>query len=168
MIQHKIRQVHYDSVGVGTGYKVGVNNLQKTGAWPRSIEVHPWSGGDSVLDPDKNVIAGDKESPRNEDHFLNLKAQAWFMLRTRFYKTFRAVRYGETYDHKDLISLDSKMPRIHELKSELSQAVHKASANGKTMVDKKPDGARSPNLADAVVICYCGKGVRNSLFSFQG
>ena len=47
------------------------------------------------------------------------------------------------------------MPRIHELKNELSQAQYKKSElNGKTIVDKKPSGASSPNLADAFVQCY--------------
>lgn len=165
LLEHKVRRVNYDSVGVGTGYKGGINALIRQGRWPSNIDVEPWSGGSEVLWPTKNVIPDDSESPKNEDHYLNLKAQAWFLLRARFIKTFRAIRHGEVYDHKDLISLDSTMPRIHELKMELSQAVHKPSANGKTMVDKKPDGTMSPNLADAVVIRYCLKPKRNSLFS---
>ena len=165
LIQYKVRKIDYDSVAVGTGFKVGVTSLERQGKWPTAIHVEPWNGGSGVLWPAKNIVPDDTESPKNEDQYTNLKAQAWFLLRARFYKTYRAVRHGEVFDHKDLISLDSKMTRIHELKMELSQAVYKPSANGKTMVDKKPEGALSPNLADAVVIRYCPRPKRDSLFS---
>jgi hypothetical protein len=46
------------------------------------------------------------------------------------------------------------MPRLHELKNELSQAQYKKSElNGKVIVDKKPKGGSSPNLADAFIMC---------------
>jgi hypothetical protein len=37
---------------------------------------------------------------------------------------------------------------------ELSQPVMTKSARLKLLVDKKPDGSKSPNLADAVMMCY--------------
>ena len=46
------------------------------------------------------------------------------------------------------------MPGLHQLIMELSQAVRKYDGKGKLLVDKKPKGAISPNLADACVICY--------------
>lgn len=49
------------------------------------------------------------------------------------------------------------MKNAHNLIMQLSQAVHKYSMKGKTMVDKKPDGAISPNLADSVVMCLPDK-----------
>lgn len=160
-IEFGVKMLYYDSVGVGVGFRAGMKKI----AWPESIKVHAWSGADSVLDPDRPVIPGDRDSPKNEDQYLNLKAQAWFRLRNRFIKTYNAVRNGEKFDHNELISLDSKLPRLHELKMELSQAVHKPSANGKTMVEKKPNGALSPNMADAIVMCYCPTAVRTSFFT---
>jgi phage terminase large subunit len=154
MIEQGVRELFYDSVGVGAGYKTGVNNLKNQGTWPQAIAVYPWSGAGDVLDPKQPIIPGDPDSPKNEDQYANLKAQSWFRLRTRFIKTFRAVRHGEKFEPVELISLDSRMPRLHELKSELSQAVHKVSGTGKTLVDKTPSGTRSPNLADSIVICY--------------
>lgn len=145
----------YDSIGVGAGFKNEVNNMRARGAIPRRMLVSPWNAGASPLDPDDNIIPGDSQSPTNDDQYGNLKAQAWFRLRTRFSKTFRAVRHGERFDPGELISLDSTLPRLHELKNELSQAQYKSGVNGKTIVDKKPDGAKSPNLADALVMCYC-------------
>jgi hypothetical protein len=86
--------------------------------------------------------------------YANLKAQAWFRLRTRFAKTYAAITKGEKHPHGELISLPSDMPGLHELCMELSQATHKPTGAGKTMVDKVGDGSRSPNMADAVVMCY--------------
>lgn len=149
-IEHSVTDLYYDSIGVGVGFRAGLKNV----AWPARCKVHPWSAAAEVLEPTRNVIAGDRESPKNEDQYENLKAQSWFRLRTRFVKTYKAVREGKEYPANELISLDSTLPRLQELKMELSQAVHKPSARGKTMVDKKPDGAVSPNMADGVVIGY--------------
>lgn len=160
--EHAVTDLYYDSIGVGVGFRAG---HKKLAAWPKRCNVHPWSGAAEVLDPTRNVIPSDRESPKNEDQYENLKAQGWFRLRARFIKTFKAVRNGEKYDHIELISLDSTIPRLQELKMELSQAVHKPSKTGKTMVDKKPDGALSPNMADAVVIDYNPIPARNSLFA---
>ena len=148
--EHGARELYYDSIGVGAGFKVGINNL----TLPNGLKVYPWDAGASPLDPTKNIIPGDRQSPTNEDQYANLKAQSWWRLRTRFYKTFRAVNHGETYDPAELISLDSTLPKLHELMMELSQPVHKYNAVGKVLVDKKPEGAHSPNLADAVVMAY--------------
>lgn len=153
-LQFNIREIQYDSVGVGAGFKTAVNNRRKFGVFPKNIDVVPWNGGGEVLDPDKPVIPQDKQSPTNKDQYLNLKAQSWFRARTRFYKTWRMVKFGEQYPHDELISLDSTIPKLHELKMQLSQATHDANSKGKTIVDKKPDGTLSPNLADALVICY--------------
>ena len=37
---------------------------------------------------------------------------------------------------------------------ELSQPTYSQNSNGKILVDKKPDGARSPNKADSVMIAF--------------
>lgn len=160
-VEYGVTELYYDSIGVGSGFKVAINNMkEKTDAegnstFPRRLRIYPWSAGASVLDPDDNIIRGDGESPTNDEQYANLKAQSWFRLRSRFNKTFRAVRFKEEYPVHELISLDSTMPKIHQLKNELSQAQHKKSdKNGKTVVDKKPEGASSPNLADALVMCF--------------
>jgi phage terminase large subunit len=155
-IEYQVNELYYDSIGVGAGFKVGINNLKKMQAFnPKTLRIYPWNAGAKVLDPEEHLIPNDDQSPTNEDFFENLKAQAWWKLRTRFYKTWRCITYGEVYNSNELISLPSQMPKVQELMMELSQAIHKYSKSGKTMVDKKPDDARSPNLADAVVMCYC-------------
>lgn len=149
-VQHGFDELYYDSIGVGAGFKAGINNI----TLPRNLRVQPWNAATSPLDADDNIIPGDSDSPTNNDQYANLKAQSYFRMRGRVYKTYRAVVHGETYPYEEMISFDSTMPHLHELLMQLTQPVYKYSSNGKTMVDKKPDGALSPNMADAVVICY--------------
>lgn len=153
-VEHGAYELYYDSIGVGAGFKTGINHMRDQESYPQHLRVMPWNAASSVLDPTDHIIPGDDQSPTNENQYLNLKAQGWFRLRARFYKTFRAVRHGEYYDPAEMISLDSTMEKLQQLKMELSQATHAANTKGKTVVDKKPDGAISPNLADAAVICY--------------
>lgn len=160
-VEYGVRELYYDSIGVGAGFKTEINNMKTKMdsdgklTFPKRLLVFPWNAGASPMDPDENIIPGDNQSPTNAEQYANLKAQAWFRLRARFYKTFCAVTQGQTFPPHELISLDSTMPRLHELKNELSQAQHKKSEmNGKTVVDKKPKGATSPNLADAMVMCF--------------
>lgn len=153
-VEHAVTELYYDCIGTGSAFKVAVNNMQETGNFPRRLGVHPWDAGQSVLSPEDTIIPYDDQSPLNKDFYYNLKAQAWWNLRTRFYKTYKAVTQGEIYDHEELISLDSKLPNLQKLMLELSQAQYKYSPDGKVLVDKKPDGASSPNLADSCVMAY--------------
>lgn len=153
-IEWGIEELYYDSIGVGTGFKGEMNTQQQYDNFPQYLSINPWNAGSSVINPEANVIPDDPKSPTNEDQYLNIKAQGYFMLRTRFYKTYRAVVHGEIYPHEELISIDSTIPCLHELKTQLSQPVADRNDKGKTKVDKMPDGSVSPNLADATVICY--------------
>ena len=89
----------------------------------------------------------------NKDYFKNRKAQGWFYLRMRFLATFRAVTTGEMPDDLSLlISLSSKLPLLHRLKAELTQPTYIQGPTGHIIINKAPDAAKSPNLADAVMI----------------
>ena len=66
-----------------------------------------------------------------------------------------------------MISLPRDLPNIRQIEEELTQPQHKTSGTGKTMVDKQPDGARSPNLADAINMAYF-PALRGSTYSIDG
>jgi phage terminase large subunit len=156
-IEFGIEEFYYDCIGVGAGFKTATNNMRALGAIPKGLRILPWNAahsGENLIDPDEHVILGDDESPINREYYKNLKAQGWFRVRTRFWKTYRMVTKGEVYPLDELISLDSKMEKIHEICLQLAQAVHCYATDGKTMVNKKPEGSRSPNLADAIIQCY--------------
>lgn len=146
--------VQYDPIGIGAGVKSEINRLSADGLLPKGLAFAPWNAGATVLNPDARLIRGDKESPVNKEMFANLKAQAWWQLRMRFERTHKAVTDGGKYDVDELISLPSDMPGLATLRKELSQATRGKTGALKMIVDKKPDGTRSPNMADAVVMMY--------------
>lgn len=148
------KDFYYDAIGVGAGVKAETNRLKKEGELG-NIKVYPWNAGASPLDGNKNIILNDRNTPKNEDFFVSLRVQAWWRLSKRFYKTYRAITKGEEYPGDELISLDSNIEQLHELCTELSQVTQNHNGKGKMIIDKKPDGAKSPNLADSVVMCYC-------------
>lgn len=146
-------ELFYDCIGVGSGVKSETNRLKEEKILPANISVHKWDASAKVLDPDKNIIRGDKESPLNKDHYENFKAQAWSRTATKFYKTWQWVTQGIPCDPQDTISIDSTMDNFHQLKTELSQATAKLSTKTmKIVVDKSPDGTPSPNIADAAIM----------------
>ena len=150
-----IEELYYDAIGVGSGVKSETNRMRENNAIPQRLIICPWFASASVLDPEERLIPDDDQTPKNEDFFLNLKAQAWWRLRVRFEKTYKAVMQRAQYDPSELISIPSELENLEQLKRELSQAVHKRNQQGKTLVDKTPEGSPSPNLADGVVMCYC-------------
>jgi len=147
-------ELFYDCVGVGSGVKAETNRLKRENLLPANLKITPWNGGDSVLNPDGHSIPDDNESPLNKDLYKNLKAQGWWNLRTRFEKTWRFVTKGTQYPMSELINIPSDILHFNELIAELSQPTYGSTTDGKIIVDKKPDGTRSPNLADSVNIVY--------------
>lgn len=163
----------YDADGLGAGIRGDarkINEKRKADGLCH-IEAVPFRGSGAVVDPTKEVFRRDPTDPiergngrKNEDYFENLKAQGWWALRQRFYSTYRAVMHGDVYDPSELISISSKLPELNTLLIELSQPTFTESKTGKITVDKKPDGAASPNLADAVMIAYAPKSQRRGMF----
>ncbi|MGH6971716.1 MAG: hypothetical protein ACREEQ_08900, partial [Caulobacteraceae bacterium] len=148
-------EIAYDCVGVGAGVKAEANRLAAVGLLPRALRFSAWDAGAAALWPDRPIEAGDKETPLNKDFYANLKAQGWWRLRRRFEKTHRArTEPGVAFPPEELISLPSDLPSLRQVEKELCQATHSASERLRLVIDKAPAGARSPNLADAIVMAF--------------
>lgn len=147
--------IQYDSVGIGAGVKSEANRLAKDGKLPRGVTFHPWDAGQGCINPEARVIPGDNQSPLNKDFYANLKAQGWWELARRFERTYR-MRTEKDFKVPvaGLISLDSKIPKIKQLMKELSQPVMVKTSDLRLKVDKKPEGARSPNMGDSIMMNY--------------
>ncbi len=151
----RILTLEYDSIGVGAGVKGEANRLRTDKLMPRNINLEPWCAAASPLNPEGYVIENDRKSPKNKDFYANLKAQAWWMLRRRFEKTWRAVNEpGFTWKPDELISLPSNLELLRSLQRELSQPTASQGSRMKMVIDKQPEGTKSPNLADAVVMAF--------------
>lgn len=149
-------EIQYDSIGLGSAVKSEYNRLVEAGhVSDEEFILTPWNAGGAVLRPFERVIPGDDNSPLCRDFYGNFKAQAWWAIRSRFYKTWRARTYGDLYDGNELISLCSDIPCLLQLQKELAQVQSVRSASTmKMLVAKRPPGTRSPNLADALVMAY--------------
>ncbi len=153
-------EVYYDADGIGAGAKGDarvINEKRK-----KNIAFETFRGSGSVIDPDEEMVQGRS----NQDFFENLKAQAWWSLRIRFQKTYRAVVEGQPFDSNEIISISSEPEEYLKLVTELSQPTFGESKSGKILIEKMPDGQKSPNLADAVMIAFAPTERRGFLSDF--
>lgn len=156
-LANKWDTVHYDNIGVGAGAKGAIREELSA----LSIKITPanfcgFAANATVHEPEGEY----KEGKLNKDMFLNLKAQAWWLLADRFKNTYDAVN-GKPYNPELLVCLDESMPQIDQLCAELSQP-RREFLNGKVRVEPKDKmkarGVVSPNLADACVMAFAPEG----------
>lgn len=144
----------YDADGMGASVRgdARVINEQRIAEKRRAHNIHPFRGSGEVLRPE----AEDEKNRKNKDFFLNRKAQAWWSLRRRFRATYRWIVEGQVCGKDEVISLDSRLPNLQKLRMELSQPTYDTNGVGKLLIVKAPDGTKSPNMADAVMMRYSG------------
>lgn len=155
--EHGYKNFRYDADGLGAGVRGDARVLNEKRDSSQRIKVEPFRGSDGVVDPKKEDTKGRK----NEDYFKNAKAQSAWHLRTLFKNTHRAItefreKGTKDFDPDELISLSTKLdPAIKsKLELELSQPTYGLDTAGKIIVNKTPDGTRSPNLYDGVMIRF--------------
>ena len=164
--------VKYDADGLGAAVRGDAKkiNEKRKAENVRAIEFLPFRGSGAVTDPEKSAYPDSSDNPSrekdrtNEDYFINAKAQAWWAFRRRFLLTYRAVVEKLEYNSDELISISSKCSYYNQLVAELSQPTYSQNGVGKIIIDKKPDGSLSPNLADAAVICFTPVKISKGFF----
>jgi len=142
----------FDSDGLGSGVRGDariINEKREADDRPRIFD-EPFRGSASPIHPEREMVPKRK----NRDFFANMKAMSWWALRRRMEHTHRAIVHGLPVDPDEIISIDPNLPELTALTMELSQPTYSLNSAGKILVDKQPDGMRSPNLADAVMICF--------------
>lgn len=151
----------YDGDGLGAGVKGDARILNEGRATDDDLVIRKFQGSAGVVDPDGKIPqfdgddSRDKDERTNKDYFANAKAQAWWSLRMRFLRTYRAIAQGHPVGDPDaIISISSKLPSLSKLAIELSQPTYSENGAGKILINKQPDGAKSPNLADSVMIAF--------------
>lgn len=145
--------VYYDSIGIGATVKAEFNRLSQDKSI-RLPELIGWNAGAKVNSPFARVIPDDDNSPLNQDFFSNFKAQAWWSVRSRFLRTWQRVRQGIMHPPEQCISISTKNPLYLKLEKELAQPVMVRDSKLRMVIDKKPEGTVSPNLADCAVMGY--------------
>lgn len=146
--EQNIDRIVYDNIGVGAGVKAQFR--RKNG----KVQTLGFNAGGAVYKPDAKYT----DDKKNRDMFANIKAQAWWMVRDRFYKTWRAVHHGDSYPEDQLISLSSSLQELEYLTAELSRPQVDYDQNGRVKAESKKDmkkrGIPSPNRADALVMAF--------------
>ena len=153
--------VTYDNIGVGAGAKGAIREEKlKLSNKIRPPVYRGFVANAEVVNPDSEYKPGKK----NVDMFLNLKAQAWWLVADRFKNTYDALKLhaeGLPFDKHNILSISSKVNNIHKLCAELAQP-RREFQNGKFKVESKKDmrkrGVVSPNLADGFVMAYAPEG----------
>lgn len=153
------KEVTYDADGLGAGVRGDAKriNERRRAVGARPVAFWPFRGSGAVLDPEAEVDPGmtvGGPGRRNEDYFANFKAQGWWSLRRRFQKTHRWITQGIACAPDDIISLKGDMPLLMRLVAEISQPTYKQNTVGKIVIDKMPDGMKSPNLGDGVMMRF--------------
>jgi hypothetical protein len=147
-------EFQFDADGLGSSVRGDgrVINERRKSKQQKPVIVIPYRGSGGVLRPTSQDVPG----RLNEDFFANRKAQQYWGLRRRAYATWRAVKHGDAIDPDYVLSISSKLPLLSKLLMELPQATYKKNEAGKIVINKTPDGTKSPNCADAVVILMGG------------
>ena len=159
-------QLIYDNIGNGAAVKT----YASMGGKPAGLEFVGFGAADTPDYPDqfyddpKGERREEKGDRTNRNAFKNKRAQYWWLLRDRFYRTYKAVVDGEYHDPDTLISINGSMAELKKLKSELIKVQRVRRAGLKVIqVESKDDmrkrGVPSPNLADSLMMSFAAAEV---------
>jgi len=146
----------WDADGMGMGLKRQLSQSLEG----KKILLEPFRGSEGPDQPGavyERLERDVAKAKTNRETFSNKRAQYYFMLRDRMYRTFLAVERGErVFNPDDLLSFSGDIPELQALRSELCRIPRKYSNSGKLQLMSKPDMLRqdipSPNMADAVMM----------------
>jgi phage terminase large subunit len=141
--EDEIETLYLDPIGVGDG---------AVGTLRQNEPPFEWYGVDSRHRPSDDFF--ENEDKLCSEKFLNKRAELWWKMRRRFERTYEYVTKGVQHKHEEMISI----PNDPQLITELSTPLYFYRDNGKLKIESKEDmrkrGVASPNMADAVVMCF--------------
>lgn len=145
----------WDCDGIGAGLKRQIMDAFKG----KKIHVEPFKGSEGADSPDSvyQPLDGEVEKPKtNKQTFKNKRAQYYWELRDRMFKTWQAVVKGKYFSPDELISISSQIEDIDLLRSEVCSVPRKYVASGRIQLMTKQEMKRmeidSPNMADALMM----------------
>lgn len=154
----------WDGDGLGVSLKRQVNL-----ALP-NIERLMFKGSESVDFPEKiyDPIDDDKHNrKKNKDTFRNKRAQYYWDLRDRFYRTYLSVMKKDSFDSESLISISSSVKNLQKLRSEVCRVPSVNNISGRIQImDKAQMKAKhqiaSPNIGDALMMSLATQGKKKA------
>jgi len=150
---------HYSAAGLwhhNSGVRTGLEMSGQLPFLPRAV----MTGGA----PSERTWEDGRTS---KERFLNLRAEATWLLRDRFRKAFEFKTQGVAHPPEDCISI----PFHPQLIAELSQPLHFVQGT-KLKIEAKEDmvkrGIKSPDFADALVLCFMDTSAWDSIAAPEG
>ena len=147
-----VEYLSYDSVGVGAGITGSLNSSKEIKC---KFIINPINVGGKVTN---RRWYNDK---RSKELFFNLKAEMWWIVRERLYKTYEYKMLGVEHKLEDLISL----PPHKLLREQLTSVKCFKKDNGKIIIETKDQlkdrGIPSPDYAESLVLAFTPKKPRN-------
>jgi hypothetical protein len=134
--------LHYDCIGVGAGIKGTYASTERRLRF-RTHAVNVGAAPSETAWPDGKT---------SKERFLNLRAELWWLLRTRCEKTYERVEEGVAHPDEECISL----PDHPQLLADLSLPLYQRTESGKIKLESKADmarrGVKSPDYGDALAL----------------
>lgn len=153
----------WDAGGIGAGLKRQITDA----LGPKKIDIQMFEGQARVDNPNAQYDPAPgmvMKAKTNSEAFYNRRAQRYWNLRDRIYRTYLAVRDKRYTDPSELISFSSEIQALPLLRSEICRIPRKHNGAGKIQIMSKPEMAKegipSPNLADCVMMTLDIDGVR--------
>lgn len=142
----------YDGDGLGASLRRQVI----TALTGKNCEIVIHKGGESPKWPGKvyqgERIAGQDANKTNQETFKNKRAQAYWLLRDRFYNAYKAF-HGAYIDPNELICINPDIKCLRKMRAEICRVPRVPNGNGLIQImDKKKMkslGIPSPGLADS-------------------
>lgn len=152
--ENNVVSMYYDAGGMGAGIKSDLSRIKNpnTGLGQQAKKFIPFHFGGKVKGPERFFIRHKQLKIKNKDYFSKANSQLWWNLKLRVENTIKALD-GQKVDLDKCFFIDSNIDNLDKILSELSQCVYDDSS-GKIVVDKAPDGADSPNVADSVILAF--------------
>lgn len=156
-IDKKVDLFSWDCDGMGVALKRQVTKAIDG----KKIDYFMFKGSESPSHPNTIYQPVENESRQkaktNKETFFNKRAQNYWRLHDRFYNTYRAIEFGEFIDPDELISIDSSIGCMTQLRSEVCRIPRKPNGNGKIQIMTKKEmmdkhKIKSPNLADSLMM----------------
>lgn len=161
---HKVTHLNYDWDGVGQGVGGILNSYYpegniKTDNFDVNAQVvstewkfshYAFKGGSR----DFNKTWEQFDGKNSKEIFINIRAEAAWLLRSRFEKTYKYVTEGAQYEFDEMISI----PDIPELKLQLSQPKFFHTDTGLIRLEKKTELQKrkieSPDYFDSLMMAF--------------
>jgi phage terminase large subunit len=147
----------WDGDGIGAAARRDINKALGN----KKIAIGMFKGSETADYPDRiyQPIHGEIMKPKpNKQVFANKRAQYYWDLRDRCFKTWQAVTKGMYHNPDDLISFASDIEDLPLLRAEVCGIPKKDNGAGKIQIvakqdmKKNPYNLESPNMADCVMM----------------